>query len=192
MAGCFASPGLPCSYSVQIDSSFSNDEIAIIEASMSSWTSLSADAPTFDFQVIPAFSEYHLRQVPWGVIVIQRDTLFDIRSKEGAASDTVGLTETSTVLAHIEYGSINLDPKTIGPTVLIPNEADLQAAYPSYTESDYFQIVAHETGHALGLRHTGEGTVMCKDLGCAAPKPTCADLSQYCSLRPGLKCDCKE
>ena len=183
-----ATPGLPCSYTVQIDSSFSDNEIAIIEGAMSSWTGLSTDAATFDFQITPAFSQYHVDQVPWGVIVVQKDSLTDIRAKGNSA---VGMTETRTILDHIENGDFNLNPKAIGPTILIPSESDLASVYKTDDiDGAFFKTTAHETGHAMGLHHTAAGTVMCQDLDCAASAPTCDDLAQYCSLRPGLKCDC--
>src|SRR5665213_42174 len=84
-----ATPGLPTSYTVQVDNSFSDSEIALIESAMSSWTALSTDAPTFDIQVTPTFSLYHEMQVPWGVIVIQKDTIADIQA---TGNDAVGMT----------------------------------------------------------------------------------------------------
>src|SRR5665213_967740 len=101
-----ATPGLPTSYTVQIDDSFSAQEIAIIESAMSSWTALSTDAPTFDFQITPAFSEYHVDQVPWGDIVLKKDTLKFIQSVSGNSSDTVAYTSTSSVLCHVENLSL--------------------------------------------------------------------------------------
>jgi hypothetical protein len=184
-----ASPGLPNSYTVQIDDSFSSTEVAIIEASMSSWTALSTDAPTFDFQITPAFSEYHVDQVPWGVIVVKKQSIAYIRS---LGSEAVGVTETESVLDHVENGDANINPKTIGPTINLMSMSDFGSVISDNTAGAYFMTTAHETGHAIGLHHTGEGTVMNPYVYGAAPKPTCADLDQYCSLRPGLKCECAE
>jgi len=187
-----ATPGLPTSYTVQIDDSFSAQEIAIIESAMSSWTSLSTDAPTFDFQITPAFSEYHVDQVPWGDIVLKKDTLKFIQSVSGNSSDTVAYTSTSSVLCHVENGTFNLNPKTIGATVYLPALEDMSSLVPSNPNGAYFMTIAHESGHAMGLHHTGQGTIMNPSLYGAAGKPTCADLTQYCSDRPGLKCECTE
>ncbi len=42
----------------------------------------------------------------------------------------------------------------------------------------FLQTVTHEIGHAIGLVHTGPGTIMCKDSMCATTEVTCADLQQ--------------
>jgi hypothetical protein len=153
---------------------------------MSSWTVLSSDAPTFDFQVTPAFSEYHEDQVPWSTIVIQKTTLASLRSVPANGNDILADTATVSNLAAIETGQKNLIPRNIGPTILLPGLDDI----PNTTE--LFITVAHETGHACGLHHTGKNTIMAPEVNDAAPSPTCADLAQYCSLRPGLKCECVE
>ena len=45
-------------------------------------------------------------------------------------------------------------------------------------EAALAQVVEHEIGHALGLSHTGTGTIMCADVGCAAASVTCADVAR--------------
>ena len=44
----------------------------------------------------------------------------------------------------------------------------------------------HEIGHAFGLEHDHEGTIMCFSLACAPKHLTCDDLRQFCSI---WKCD---
>jgi hypothetical protein len=41
------------------------------------------------------------------------------------------------------------------------------------------EVWLHEMGHALGLVHTGPGTVMCASFQCAAKTVTAADVAQY-------------
>lgn len=45
------------------------------------------------------------------------------------------------------------------------------------------QNVTHELGHAMGLAHDREGTVMCLDVTCSAINVTDADVRQWKSLR---------
>lgn len=51
-------------------------------------------------------------------------------------------------------------------------------------------VSAHEIGHAMGLSHTGAGTIMCSSVGCTSLAPTCKDVNQYVSLR-GMTNACK-
>jgi len=45
------------------------------------------------------------------------------------------------------------------------------------------RIAAHELGHAMGLVHAGEGTIMCATSGCAALTVEAADVAQFESTR---------
>jgi Matrixin len=45
------------------------------------------------------------------------------------------------------------------------------------------QTATHEIGHALGLIHTGPGTIMCVYQSCEPIDITCEDLNQYNKLR---------
>ncbi len=93
------------------------------------------------------------------------------------------------------------DPTTI--TVTGMPKADLQAQWGAglagvtwltggensdiYLSTDvsddtFMHTTEHELGHALGLDHTGPGTLMCKDNGCASQDITCADVEQFCRI----------
>ncbi len=50
--------------------------------------------------------------------------------------------------------------------------------YDGLDATTFHQTVMHEIGHAIGLVHTGPGTIMCKDTGCATHEVTCADVQQ--------------
>jgi hypothetical protein len=45
------------------------------------------------------------------------------------------------------------------------------------------QVMAHEFGHAMGLVHTGSGTIMCWSTGCQSPGVTALDVAQWRSIR---------
>ncbi len=51
---------------------------------------------------------------------------------------------------------------------------------------------AHEVGHAMGLQHSDEGTVMFWKTTGAAHHVTCADVTQFRALRGEARKDCRE
>ena len=53
----------------------------------------------------------------------------------------------------------------------------------SVPDEEFHPLVRHELGHALGLNHTGPGTVMCGDYYCGSKDVTCADAQYAMSLR---------
>lgn len=53
---------------------------------------------------------------------------------------------------------------------------------PDYTR----RTALHELGHALGLDHDHENTIMCENLGCASKHLSCDDMWQFCRV---WKCD---
>lgn len=61
--------------------------------------------------------------------------------------------------------------------------ADVYVDVASIWPSRLHVLVAHELGHAMGLSHTGEGTVMCPMNWCMANGPTAADAQQWHDVR---------
>lgn len=47
----------------------------------------------------------------------------------------------------------------------------------------FHQAAMHEFGHGLGLKHSGEGSLMCSNVGCAVDYVTDIDIKQYLDLR---------
>jgi hypothetical protein len=51
------------------------------------------------------------------------------------------------------------------------------------TAPAFQRMAAHELGHAMGLEHTAEGTLMCADQGCAAFDVSPTDVLQWEATR---------
>ncbi len=176
--GCAAESGLPGGYDVQISSDFSSEEVSVIESEMSSWSQFK-DGPVFSYTIVPAFSLPNEAHVGWSTIVIRKDTKANIVAH--GDSGTIAYTSVQGELESYEYND-SYSPDQIGATIYLQNMSDV--------DSDMYSVsIAHETGHACGLKHTGSGTLMNPDYPTAAHSPTCADLDQYCSLRK-VTCPC--
>jgi hypothetical protein len=89
-----------------------------------------------------------------------------------ATSDviTIDLATSQTITAEFGSGVIG-ETRYEGQSSLIYLTSTLD---PSL----FYQTVQHEIGHAIGLKHTIAGTIMCADVGCAAQSVTCADVAR--------------
>lgn len=63
------------------------------------------------------------------------------------------------------------------------DRADIYYGLDLTNESTLHVEIRHELGHAMGLSHTGAGSLMCANKECAAENITSTDIAQYNSLR---------
>ena len=191
-ASC-ASPGLPTSYEVMLDSSFTPDEIAVIEAGITSWYELGPDAPSFYFEVVPTFSLPHEKDVGWSTVVIHKTTVEWVRAN-GGQGNSLALTHTCDELSNEEDDNFNMAHDAIGSTAYYPGLDNLQEFIGNNDPKTYlFELSAHEIGHSAGLRHVNDPhkAIMNASLDDAPAngKPACDDLKQYCDIRHSI-CHC--
>ena len=177
LTGC-AEPGMVSGYDVSISSDFSAEEVSVIETQMSAWSAF-RDGPTFNYNIVSPYSLPSEENVSWTSIVVRKDSAADIQAH--GDSGTIAYTAVQGKLESVEYGDSN-SREEIGATIYLQDS--------SLVDSDMWAVsVAHETGHACGLRHTGINTLMNPDYPTASHSPTCADLNQFCSIR-GVTCTC--
>lgn len=150
-------------YSVVIDSSFTPEEMSLTVAALQQWedaTTLTAMPVSFtittDGSCTPEAGE--------AKICIHRSTVGFLDAK---ADNTTSL------------GLTNWDRHDDASNVWIsPIDTSNQSGW------SLFQVTtAHELGHAMGLHHTGAGSLMCWEVGCVSDAVTKTDVSQYLELR---------
>jgi predicted Zn-dependent protease len=89
-----------------------------------------------------------------------------------SANDVIAFRATSVAQIRTEFGG-----GAIGYTEYEGQSSNIDLG-TSLDAEMFHQTALHEIGHALGLKHTTPGTVMCMDTTCATLEITCGDLVQ--------------
>jgi hypothetical protein len=89
-----------------------------------------------------------------------------------STSDVIAFHATSVAQIRTEFGG-----GAIGYTEYEGQSSSIDLG-TSLDAETFHQTALHEIGHALGLKHTRPGTVMCMNTTCATLEVTCGDLVQ--------------
>jgi predicted Zn-dependent protease len=138
-------------YHLAIASGFSDAQYQAIRDAASEWQASSGNYVTFDPVVASVSAWGTVTSTDSDVIAFQADSVGAIRSEFGGGA--IGYTQYEGQSSNVYLGT-SLDAETFHQTAL------------------------HEIGHAIGLKHTTPGTVMCQDTTCATLEITCGDLVQ--------------
>jgi predicted Zn-dependent protease len=143
--------------------------------------------PTHNYhvQISPAFTIDQSTAIMNGVLVWQE------RSNGFVTFD--GDPTATTDVITIDLGTAQTITKEFGGGVIGETTYEGVSSRIALTStldpSLFAQTVQHEIGHALGLKHTIAGTIMCADTGCAAQTVTCADVAR---LEEGTTYSCDD
>jgi hypothetical protein len=161
MIGCL--PGtLASEYTVKISPNFTPDEQYVIIAAADAWA---AAIPELKMNVVITLCD----ALENGVICINPDTHADIVSRSGDPNAI----ETT----HTESGLFADNTYTGGWGGKDGGQVFLDTAAPLLIGAE------HEMGHAMGLSHTGQGTVMCGNSRCATSDISAIDVAQWRAYR---------
>jgi predicted Zn-dependent protease len=141
-------------YQVKIDPNFSADQQDQVFHSIEKWQDVSSNSVTFNTVIASCNIANDKNE-----ICVHASSQAQINSLSGTDNYS-GYTE-----AEGNNSDVYIPLDTLQPGAI------------------FLTTIEHELGHALGLVHTGKGTVMCASSTCAAPEVTCADIQQYDSLR---------
>lgn len=165
---------IPDHYVVGIDPGFSNVQKSNIITAIDRWGEILNGEMTYDVQI-------GCDKEKDGRICIHATTIENIYNDCPNLKDEAGLL--ACTIAWTNHGADIYIPTDD----TIATETSLQV-----------QIISHEFGHALGLKHTyqynetGEGAIMCANIGCATNFITCKDVQQYQWVHNMFQVDCKD
>jgi hypothetical protein len=138
-------------YHLAIGSGFSDAQYQAIRDAASEWQESSGSYVMFDSASAGVSSWGTVASPASDVIAFQADSIGAITSEFGGGA--IGYTQYEGQSSNVYLGT-SLDAETFHQTAL------------------------HEIGHAIGLKHTTPGTVMCQNTTCATLEITCGDLVQ--------------
>lgn len=158
-------------YTVYVDPAFTPAQDEAIVAALESWE----DAAPVSLQpVVGPCSGVHDGQV-----CIHASDHAGLMSRGAPTDEAVGLDAYREHIdgTRIDGGEIYID---------VPAFESVDGGIAGYFQ----QTVAHEVGHAMGLMHTGEGSLMAPLLQDGNGVPTCTDVLQWYALRgePNARC----
>ncbi len=161
LMGCLAKPSWH--YDVEIDSAFTPDQIDLIYQALDNWQTVSQGQASFTVTRVTDNPCQHQNNHSFCFTSTTLDVVQSRCNKSGISGCTVYSTLHDSAVISIET---------------------------EYNSSYLLQELQHETGHAMGLKHTGPGTIMCADASCAAKTVQCADVHQYEDIRHSFEMVC--
>lgn len=177
---------LPTNYQVLISSDFNTQEITYIENGIAIWSGF-PEHPNFKFDIVAVNLLPAEKEVAWNQIVIRQMPLKEIITE--TSQFVIAYTDTTSELNHLEHTDNN------DLQVRLYNEVGATIYFPPYSDIEdkpvYQEAAAHETGHAMGLRHTGINSIMYITFSGWSGKLSCEDIQQFCMIR-NETCECNE
>jgi hypothetical protein len=189
-----------CACSVPVDGSVSSASSAIDNTPHTPYPT------TFQVDIDPAFTSPDIvvntltfwetqvstylpgNKLTFNIVIQKKDCSVDVCVNE----ISIGAMPLADIQARADYTKEDVIGLTVfgnakndtAANILIPSEF-VSGTFPGQdNDPNLFSVVLmHEEGHALGLLHTGEGTVMCANTSCSAPFVECKDVAQYASFR---------